>query len=62
MEFRPIGNRVQTARDIESALAFAASIPGVLGSLIVVQEHLGVWGKIELVQVREGERDVAPSC
>ncbi len=57
-----VGNRVHTARDIDTALAFAASIPGVLGCLVIVQEHLGVWGAIELVQIREGEKDVAPNC
>lgn len=56
-----VGNRVQTAQDIEAALAFAASIPGVLGCLVIVQEHLGAWGDVELAQIREGERDATPS-
>jgi ApbE superfamily uncharacterized protein (UPF0280 family) len=43
------GNLVQTAADIEKALAFARSIPGVTGAVVVTGENLGAWGKVKLV-------------
>ncbi|MEW6771796.1 MAG: UPF0280 family protein [Bacillota bacterium] len=43
------GNLVQTAADIEKALAFARTIPGVTGAVIVVGDHLAAWGKLKLV-------------
>ncbi|MEW6173412.1 MAG: UPF0280 family protein [Bacillota bacterium] len=43
------GNLVQTAADIEKALAFARSIPGVTGAIVVTGENLGAWGKVKLV-------------
>lgn len=43
------GNLVQTAADIEKALAFARSIPGVTGAVVVCGENLGAWGKVKLV-------------
>lgn len=46
-----VGNRVQTSRDIQSALDWAQQIPEVEGVLIIIGDQLGVWGKIELVSV-----------
>jgi ApbE superfamily uncharacterized protein (UPF0280 family) len=43
-----VGNRVRTPDDIENALAFAASIQGVVGALIIIGDKLGVWGDIKL--------------
>mgnify|MGYP000135593820 CR=1 FL=1 len=43
------GNLVQTAADIEKALAFAGSISGVTGAVVVTGEHIGAWGKVKLV-------------
>ncbi len=57
-----VGNRVQVAQDVNAALAFAASIPGVLGCLVIKQEHLGVWGDIKLVQPQKGEKFDAAAC
>jgi ApbE superfamily uncharacterized protein (UPF0280 family) len=42
------GNRVKSADDIEPALQFAMSVPGVAGVLIVVGEKMGALGEIEL--------------
>lgn len=46
-----VGNRVQTFRDIQSALDRAQQIPEVEGVLIIIGDQLGVWGKIELVSI-----------
>ncbi len=48
-----IGNRVKTAADIEEALSFASSIPGISGSLVVIGDQLGVRGQIELITPKE---------
>lgn len=44
-----IGNRVKTKADIEEALSFADSIPGISGSLVIIGDQLGVRGQVELV-------------
>lgn len=44
-----LGNRVAGAADINDALNWLGSIPGLTGGLVVVGEHLGAWGRIELV-------------
>jgi len=49
-----LGNRIQTADDIERGLAFIKHIPGLLGAAVVVGESLGAWGEVELVRVEEG--------
>jgi hypothetical protein len=46
-----VGNRVRTARDIDSAIAFGRMIDGVQGILIVVGSRLGMWGDLELVRL-----------
>ncbi|MEW6572513.1 MAG: UPF0280 family protein [Bacillota bacterium] len=43
------GNLVQTAADIEKALAFARTIPGITGAIVVTGENLAAWGKVKLV-------------
>lgn len=42
-----LGNRVKTPGDVESALGFAESVPGVEGALVIIGETMGVWGAIE---------------
>lgn len=44
-----LGNRVTDAAAINEALDWVGGIPGLTGALVVVGEHLGVWGRIELV-------------
>ena len=46
-----LGNRVQTAEDIEPGLVWLRGIAGVLGGAVVVGEKLGAWGEVELVKV-----------
>jgi ApbE superfamily uncharacterized protein (UPF0280 family) len=43
-----IGNRVQTMDDLERALAFARSIAGVTGCIIIKESSCAVWGAIQL--------------
>lgn len=43
-----VGNRVHDASDIETGLELGSRIEGVRGVVIVVGEHLGAWGDIEL--------------
>jgi len=44
-----LGNRVTDASAINEALNWLGGIPGLTGALVVVGEHLGAWGHIELV-------------
>jgi len=44
-----IGNETRNDRDIDRALAVAATIPGVDGVLIVKGKTMGVWGDLQLV-------------
>lgn len=46
-----IGNLVQSSADIAAALAFAETIPGLIGSLIVVDGSLGAWGGLRLADL-----------
>lgn len=48
-----IGNLVKTTEDIRVGLEFGKSIPGVLGIVIIIDEELGAFGDIELVQIDE---------
>jgi uncharacterized protein len=43
-----VGNRVQSARDIQTALDLAKSIPGLEATVIVIGRHLGAFGDVEL--------------
>jgi hypothetical protein len=42
-------NRVITAEDLEPALDYALKIPGVLGAVLVLGDHLAAKGEVELV-------------
>jgi uncharacterized protein len=44
-----LGNRVPAAAAIPEALAWLETVSGIDGAVVVVGEHLGVWGKVELV-------------
>ena len=43
-----VGNRVQGPDTIAAALAWAATLPDLLGVIIIVGEKLGAWGRVEL--------------
>ncbi len=42
------GNITKSAADIEKAIGFAKSIPGILGVIVVVGNKFGSWGKVTL--------------
>ena len=46
-----IGNRVRSAADLEKAAAWARTIPGLLGILIIIGPALTAWGEIEILPV-----------
>jgi len=46
-----LGNEVAGGEDIEQALGVGAAIPGLTGIVIIVDEKLGVWGQLELVEI-----------
>lgn len=46
-----LGNRIHSPADIESALQSLGTLTGVWGGVVVIGEHLGGWGDIELVQI-----------
>lgn len=46
-----VGNIVQAKKDIELGLEKGREIEGVLGTLIIIGEEMGVWGNIELIQL-----------
>jgi len=49
-----IANRVVSAGDIQGALQFAQSIPGLAGAAIVKDDHLGVCGQVRLADPEQG--------
>jgi ApbE superfamily uncharacterized protein (UPF0280 family) len=54
-----LGNKIQTAGDIEAGLAWLQGMEEVLGAAVVVGRHVGAWGEIELVRMAD---DAAPSA
>jgi len=46
-----VGNVVKGKQDISLGLGRATEIEGVLGTLIIVEEKMGVWGKIRLTRL-----------
>jgi len=46
-----VGNVVKEKKDIELGLERGREIPGVLGTLIIFEEKMGVWGNIKLTQL-----------
>lgn len=46
-----IGNKVNKAEDIESAIEFGNNIKGILGIVIIIDGTLGAWGDVELVKI-----------
>jgi ApbE superfamily uncharacterized protein (UPF0280 family) len=44
-----LGNRVDSARDIEQALAGVTVVPGVLGAVVVASGRVGVAGNVTIV-------------
>jgi len=46
-----VGNIVEEEKDIESGLERGREIEGVLGTLIIIEEKMGVWGNVRLIQL-----------
>jgi hypothetical protein len=46
-----VGNIVKEKKDIDSGLKRGKEIPGVLATLIIIGDKMGVWGNIHLVQL-----------
>lgn len=44
-----LGNRVNQPEDIEAAIEWSKSIPGVQGVVIIKGKNIGLWGDLELV-------------
>jgi ApbE superfamily uncharacterized protein (UPF0280 family) len=43
-----IGNRIRKKEDIDKALKYAQGIEGVSGVVIIKDDQMGVWGKVEI--------------
>ncbi len=53
-----VGNRIKTPGDLEAAVAWALTIPGVTGAVAVLGTHLAAVGDVELVEIEgEGNRE-----
>ena len=46
-----VGNQVREKRDIEQGLEIGKEIEGVLGTLVIVEDRMGAWGKIRLIRL-----------
>ncbi len=46
-----VGNVVRQKRDIEYGLEKAKTIEDILGALIILDDQMGVWGKINLIRL-----------
>lgn len=44
-------NRIHTPEDLNTAVEFAAQIPGVTGALAILDHHLALWGDLNLKSV-----------
>lgn len=43
-----LGNRIKIPADIPSALEWLASIPNIVGGVVIAGDRLGAWGEVEL--------------
>jgi len=46
-----VGNVIKEKKDIELGLEKGKEITGVLGTLIIIEDKVGVWGDIKLIQI-----------
>ena len=53
-----VGNRVKDKKDLEKAAAFAGSIKGVLGGVIIIKNTLISWGEVELLSLNSNPASV----
>lgn len=52
-----VGNAVQTRDDVEKAIDVAKALPGVLGTLVIKDDKLAVWGDFKLVPIPAGRKN-----
>ncbi len=50
-----LGNLAGSKADLAPALEWAQAIPGVLGALVILDDKLAAWGRIELLQLPGGK-------
>jgi len=50
----PVGNLVRTKDDLEKAVTFACSVPGVYGAVVVLGGDLAARGRLTLRSLNEG--------
>lgn len=46
-----LGNRVNRVEEIESSLAWALEIPGVRGAAVILKDHIGFLGDLQLTSI-----------
>ena len=46
-----LGNMIQGKKDLQRIGTWAESIPGILGCLVILGEHMAAWGEVELVEL-----------
>lgn len=46
-----LGNLVRGKKDLQRVGPWAESIPGILGCLVILGDHLAAWGEVELVEL-----------
>lgn len=51
-----LGNRVGSASDIEAALRWLSTMPGIFGGAVIIGDHLGAWGEVALTRVDLGDQ------
>ena len=44
------GNLVKTETDIQKALDYARGVTGLVGAAVIINDKMGVWGKINLIR------------
>jgi ApbE superfamily uncharacterized protein (UPF0280 family) len=46
-----VGNIVKKKDDISIAIEKGQQFPGIVGILIILGEHLGIWGDLDIVKL-----------
>ncbi len=52
-----IGNMISESEDIPKGIEFAKSVTGLTGIVIIIDNKIGVWGKIKLSQLNLGKTE-----
>lgn len=46
-----IGNKIKSKSDLNAAIEYSKTIPGVEGICIIIEDALGIWGNLELTKL-----------